>query len=287
MTMTESNNDATKKKDSEGSSRIRFSQIVGYAMIVMAWVGIAVFIAAMVLSPFAIYRGAQALGNVAGETAEFVLSISQTMEDVSDTLENAGKVVRDTSEKLGSVNLSLDSAVPFLTSVGELVGESAPDTIESTYNALQSVEQGARSIDSVLQALSGIPFIPIRYDPDRPFSESLSSTAESIEPLPDTLRGMQSDIDAFAETIGEVQPGLKTTANDLKDIAVNIEAVSDSLKFQAEYLERLYDSMVWISENVFAWSLPAILLTELFLLWIMFSQVTILYVGRRVRDGEF
>ena len=174
-----------------------------------------------------------------------------------------------------------------VNSVGELVGESAPDTIESTYNALQSVEQGARSIDSVLQALSGIPLIPIRYDPDRPFSDSLSSTADSLEPLPDTLRGMQADIDAFAETIGEVQPGLENTAKDLEDIAVNIDNVSDSLKFQAGYLERLYDSMIWISENVIAWSLPAILMVEFFLLWILFSQVTILYVGRRVRDGEF
>ncbi len=95
--------------------------------------------------------------------------------------------------------------------------ENLPDTIRATQTSLDTAQQSAATIDTVLRAMSGIPLIgpSIGYDPDVPLSDALGQVATSLENMPDTFIGMQDN--------------LKTTQNSLQTFEADLTVMADSV----------------------------------------------------------
>ena len=282
--MTSSNGSNEEDKSSENQSSHNPHLWVGRIMYSAGIIGIVVVILVMIAVPF--------IGNQAGAKLETsLLALADGLDDLSttivianDSMDKAAKVLLSTAITLTDVNASLDEVVPFLDTVGTIVGETSPETIEATHDALVSAETGAKAIDGVMRALSTVRFITgINYNPSTPLDDALVRSAASLEPLPDELRQIQDELSGFTSTIENIQPSLGLTAFALEDLGESMGTIQSEIEDQADFLGTSASEVRRAGEGISSWVWILVVVIEILLLWAILGQITILYVGGELK----
>jgi methyl-accepting chemotaxis protein len=250
-------------------------------------IGVIAVILVMIAAPF--------IANQAGATLETnLLALADGLDDLSttivianDSMDKATKVLLSTAITLTDVNASLDEVVPFLDTVGTIVGETAPETIEATHDALVSAETGAKAIDGVMRALSTVSFITgMKYNPSVPLDDALVRSAASLEPLPDELRQIQDELSGFTSTVENIQPSLGLTATALEDLGESMGTIQTEIEEQADFLGSSASEIRSAGEGISSWIWILVVVIEILLLWAIFGQITILYVGGELKRNN-
>lgn len=257
---------------------------VGRLMYSAGIIGIIIVILVMIAVPFIANQVGASL-----ETSLFTLAgglddLSATIVLANDSMDKATRVLRITAITLTDVNASLDEVVPFLDTVGTIVGETAPETIEATHDALVSAEAGAQAIDGVMRALSTVSFITgINYNPSTPLDDALVRSAASLEPLPDELRKIQDELSGFTSTVENIQPSLGLTASALEDLGESMGTIQSEIEEQADFLGSYASEVRGAGEGISSWVWILVVVVEVWLLWAVFGQITIIYVGGELK----
>lgn len=282
--MTSSNETNEEGSSSENQSSHNHHLWVGSVMYSAGIIGIIVVILVMISVPF--------IANQVGATLETsLLTLADGLDDLSttivianDSMDNATKVLRSTAITLTDVNVSLDEVVPFLDTVGTIIGETAPETIEATHDALVSAETGAQAIDGVMRALSTVSFITgINYNPSTPLDDALVRSAASLEPLPDELRKIQDELSGFSSTVENIQPSLELTASALEDLGESMGTIQSEIEEQADFLGLSASEVRGAGEGISSWVWILVVVIEILLVWAIFGQITIVYVGGELK----
>jgi methyl-accepting chemotaxis protein len=256
---------------------------VGRIMYSAGIIGIVVVILVMIAIPFIANQAGAKLETSLLTLADGLDDLSITIVIANDSMDNATKVLLSTAITLTDVNASLDEVVPFLDTVGTIVGETAPETIEATHDALVSAETGAKAIDGVMRALSTVSFITgLKYNPSTPLDDALVRSAASLEPLPDELRQIQDELTGFTSTVENIQPSLELTASALQDLGESMGTIQSEIEEQAVFLGSSASEIRGAGEGISSWVWILVVVIEVLLLWAIFGQITIIYVG-----GEF
>ncbi len=261
---------------------------VGRVMYSAGIIGIIMVILAMIVVPFLAARVGATLETSLITLADGLDDLSATIVLANDSMDKATRVLLSTAITLADVNMSLDEVVPLLDTVGTIAGETAPETIEATYDALVSAESGARAIDGVMRALSKVSFITgIKYNPATPLNDAMVRSAASLEPLPDELRKIQDELSRFTSTVEDIQPSLGQTASALEDLGKSMGAVQSTLEEQADILESSASELRGAGEGISSWVWVLAVVIEILLLWAILGQITIMYVGGELkREGS-
>ncbi len=245
--------------------------------------GMMVIALAMVLTPLGVWRlsragqaGLQAGGTWARQTAE-------TLRKGSDGLDSASAALESSSQALRSVGTSLDEAQPLLTSIGDVLGNQAPDAISTARQSLINAESGAQSIDRVLRSLS---FLGIGYNPDQPLAQALADTAESLAPLPTGLSDASDHLATTQTDIQHVSRDVVQVSDDLASMATQIAPVAEDLGRQADQLDELAASIELSAQRLPIWIWAGVVLVELLLLNGAITQYAVWTVGRREDSGS-
>jgi hypothetical protein len=123
---------------------------------------------------------------------------------------------------------------PLLNSVGSLLADELPQSIEATQHALISAQDGAAAMDRVLR---GLRLLGLDYDPELPLDQSLAQTADSLDGLPEALRQTeqdlsqsQDDLTQMGDDLALLAKNLDAFSNDLDDIVTEIQGVTENLE---------------------------------------------------------
>ncbi len=202
-------------------------------------------VAALVLPVVAVRAGRSAQGALdqgaatARELAVTVRTSRAGIDSASLALESAAQALRTTEQGLANSD-------PLLRSVGDLLGEELPTTIEATRAALLGARQGAAAMDRVLR---GLRFLGLDYDPEQPLDESMEETATSLEPLPNSLRAVEGELDTSREDLTSVSQDLRAVSADLDELADQLGNMADSLQGYAADLDQAADSLEWAGQR--------------------------------------
>jgi len=208
------------------------------------------------------------------------------VENVSSTLDVVETTLQATSEGLVVVGESLDSVIssisglestvttlaksiedtaPLVSSLGTLTGDVLPDAIISAQTSLESAQDGARIIDTVLKALT--IFNRSAYEPEVPLHEALGNVSEGLNDIPeslatmetslnstyDNLEVMQADISLIAEDIAAINEGLEEGKNVLKQYQELISEVQTRIdRFQSR-LPSIVQTLAWVLTFILIW----------------------------------
>ena len=214
-------------------------------------------------------------------TADTLRSISDSMEATSSSLIAASDVLESAGSTLLSISNTVKDTKPLLTSAAGVVGDVGENTLEKTNRALETAQSAATAVDGVLRALAFLP-IGINYDPQSSLGDSLAEIADGLAPLPEGLIDVSEKIYDTAEGFDEVSEGLDQTGGDIQKLSADVGELGEqlgilaiSLGTQADNLDQLVEripTIVWISVAVL----------ELFVLGVLFAQVTVILVGTRL-----
>ena len=112
-----------------------------------------------------------------------------------------------------------------MTTLADLMKNELPTTISSTQTSLISAQESARIIDTVLRALTRIPFVQRPVQPARAAAYRPGVVSDSLDGLPGSFITM-------GDSLTEASENMQTMQTDVTLIATNIDTIQASLKAQ-------------------------------------------------------
>lgn len=214
-------------------------------------------------------------------TADALRTISDSMEATSSSLVAASDVLDSAGSTLLSISNTVKNTKPLLTSAAGVVGDVGKNTLEKTNQALESAQSAATAVDGVLRALAFLP-IGINYDPESSLGDSLADVADGLAPLPEGLIDISEKIYDTAEGFDEVSGGLDQTGGDIQNLSADVGELGEQLGTLATSLATQADNLDELVEKIptIVWTSAVVL--ELFVLGVLFAQVTVILVGTRL-----
>lgn len=178
------------------------------------------------------------LGQATDDSLEVTI---ETLDAVDDTIDLAADVLGSTTEAvdalagtLNAVSGSFDTGTTAIVDIAGLADTVGP-SIEEAATAVQRLETVGSDIDSVLGALSNIPFGP-DYDPSAGLGETFGSVADALEPLPDQLSTTAQSLTDFTDSAGGLQ-------DQLTELAASVQSVSTDLAASDELVDQYRTSV--------------------------------------------
>lgn len=220
------------------------------------------------------------------------------IDNISDTLDLVGSTLQATADGLVVVGESLDSVIsslaglestvdtlaksiedtaPLVNSLGTLTGDVLPNAVTSAQTSLESAQDGARIIDTVLRALT--IFNRSAYEPEVPLHEALGEVSEGLNDIPDSLTTMEDSLDSTYSNLEVMQAEISLIAEDIGAINKGLE---EGQKVIEQYQELIADMQTRI--DGFQSRLPSIVETfawvsTFILIWLGIAQVGLLTQG--------
>jgi uncharacterized phage infection (PIP) family protein YhgE len=212
------------------------------------------------------------------EVSTFVSSAEESLSLASTTLSDTSDLLVETGEFIQDSNI-------LIRSVGKIIGEEAPTTIESTQDALEAAQSGSRAIDTMLRGLSVLePMTGFSYNPEKSLSQSLEEIVAGLEPLPETLREVQRQLNQAADELDEVHPSLDLVSQDLIRLSENIGELSSQIKLQGERLNPFPDLVENFIHGVAAFSRISTIILCVFLVLGAISHLSVFLFGNQMRS---
>lgn len=222
------------------------------------------------------------------ETASTEIThIEDTLTQTSVTLDQLVGILDTTTGSLNEVQMGADDMDALLESVSTFLSGEAPDTIESARDALQSTQDGARAMDRVLRGLATVSFLTgVDYDPEQSLDASLAEVAESLSPLPESLRQVSGDVDGLRSNLDQLSESLVTMQEDLPGLQTELASSSQTLQQNAEAAGQLAESAAAAAQRLQQFKFLFAILSLFLTLNFCAVQWVIWQVARQRKPGK-
>lgn len=204
---------------------------------------------------------------------------SDTLDTTADGLAIAWQSLNTSTASITALQNSLeataetiDRTTPLVNTLVGLTRDDLPNAVSAAQTSLVSAQESARIIDSVLRALTSIPFVPDDlYSPPIPLHESLQQVAESMQGLPEAfdtieesllsagnnLEVVQVDFRLMAADILEIQTSLEEAQSVVNDYQALVADMQMRVDRQIERLPGLLNLLAWVITFILAWTAVA------------------------------
>ena len=196
---------------------------------------------------------------------------------IDDSLTGAVNSMQALQDALRTTGETIRSTDPMLATVTDLMNGGLPKTIRATQTSLDTAQESAKIIDTVLEALSIFPFVT--YDPEKPLHESLNEVSENLGEFPKSFSAiaqsldnsrsqmeiLQADLALMAEAIGQIEEGLDQSEATLDQYKRSVETVLTQLEAIEDGIPTFVDRVIWIG--------------SIFLVWLALAQIGLFMQG--------
>jgi chromosome segregation ATPase len=232
-------------------------------------------------------RWVDAINDSATKFLGEIEEVSSLVSLAEESLTLASTTLNDTSDLLMETSEFIQDSNILLRSVGKIIGEEAPATIQSTQNALEAAQTGSRAVDTMLRGLSVLePITGFSYDPEKSLSQSLVEIEDGLEPLPETLREIQRQLNQAADELDEVHPGLDLVSKDLIRFSEETEELSTQINMQEERLNLIPDFLENFLHRVAAFGRISTIILCVFLVLGAISYLSVFLFGDQMRSRQ-
>jgi uncharacterized protein YoxC len=216
-----------------------------------------------------------------------VEEVKSLLVSIENSLSSASVALSDTSELMADTGEFIQNSSSLLRSVGSVIGEDAPSTIQSTYDALEAAQSGSKAVDAMLRGLSILePVTGFSYDPEKSLSQSLEEVANGLKPLPESLREIQSQLNQVATELDDVHPTLDEVALDFMDFSESTAELSTALDSPVESIRSLASDADEFLQGVASFGRISTIIVSVFLIFGAISQLSLYLVGYQMRSRK-
>ncbi len=255
-------------------------RVVGIVLILGALAGLVVNIAGLTFVPRVEEQVQTVVQKALNDFNNTLTTISTSLTVVNRSLENAEKTLDVAVTTTHNVAKAVDDTIPLLDTVSDLTGKELPGIVSSTQNSLAAAEQGAQTVELLLNTLNTIPLLNIPpYNPPVPLNESLNNISASLEPLGDSFSQIEANLKDGSESITQVTDDINQLADTLAEVDNTlIEAKGVNREFQKalDQQKEIIDTIQTNIEPAILWSSRAV---SLVLIWLVIAQLGLLWQG--------
>ncbi len=161
----------------------------------------------------------QTVVETVGVTKRVLVGVSDTTRVVDDVFSDVAGSLRGVQGTLADSSLTLTRASAVTGSLGSIITEQVPDSVEAVREALPALIGTAGVIDS---AMRGLSFFGVNYNVEVPLDESLAEIDLRLAEIPVLLRAQQDTLSGVAGDLGDFSSDALTIADDVGSIRVRL-----------------------------------------------------------------
>ena len=199
---------------------------------------------------------------------------------VDDTLTNTISDLISIENTVQTAGRGIDDSVPMVESLSVLMSENIPQAISATQTGLSTLQDAAGTLESTLQLITSIPFLPIEgYDPDVSFSAALEEVSQSLDAIPQSLSEMDNPMNTTEGNLIMLGAQINIIArniSDLQDSFYEIQLVFDQYQ---EVISEVQDKLDYFSENLQTGITVSAWIFTIIFIWLGIAQVGLLTQG--------
>jgi hypothetical protein len=243
-------------------------KVIGYTFIVAAILGLIFSLAGIVLVWVVKTPLTSNLVSTLDLIDNTLEATSEGLTIVDDTLTRTISDLNSIENTVQTAGKGIDESVPMVESLSIMMSDNIPQAISATQNGLSSLQDAAGTVESTLQLLTSIPFLPIDgYDPDVSFSAALEDVSQSLDAIPETLSEMETtmnttegnlimlgaQVNIIARNISELQDSFYEIQLVLDQYQNVITKVQEKLDVFQDNLQMGITVTAWIFTIIFVW----------------------------------
>lgn len=213
--------------------------------------------------------------------AEAIVQTSNEMVTLSDqVLITTTAELTHLEESLLTMTALLQDVDPLLTSLQELTGENLPETLAATQNSLATAQQSADIVDTVLRAVTAIPFFPGEpYDPQIPLSDSLGQISESLSTIPPVLGAITSELESAQTNLTNLDRDLANIVSTTRQAQTDLNATQSVLNQYLNHLDEAQKKIDAAQKAAPTWINQITWVLVFVLSWLGLMQIGLLLQG--------
>ena len=265
-------------------------RILGLIIILTAILGLAVCLIAIVAGP-------PVLDRFAADIDDSMASIGGTLDTVSETLRFAQVTSSQVITGLSTAETSvmntaeiINQTRPMLLSAGTIVTVDVANGLDQVQAAIPTLAQLAGNVDKTLNFLSTVNILGFKlgidYNPAVPMDQSITMIGNSLNGIPEKLRGMSTSIIATDQALDTTVTNLNTIGSNLQYINASFSQFSGMFGTYLQNTTEIKQRLL-VTQNLLHNDLQSIKIGLLIVLaWLGLTQLAPLYVGVSLLTGR-
>jgi hypothetical protein len=268
-----------------------------------------IFILVGVVGLFLSFRGMQLghqlVDNTVSQLDQLLLTATDTLTNTENTLLLTQAALADVQTMMGTVELTTDNVAqtisetkPLLEQSNMVVTQQVPDSLETLQETIPTLQEVAANIDSALRTLTRFRIdrnilgfelnydLGINYDPDIPFDVAIMELGNSLDGVPESLRGLEIYLSVATGNMDTMSLDLHQLADDVNALNERLLEMDPLLMEYIRIVVELNDSMRLyrgqLAEKGEGWK-TAITIT---FVWLALLQLPPLYLGYELVTGQ-
>jgi methyl-accepting chemotaxis protein len=263
-------------------------KIIGYTFIVAAILGLIFSLAGIVL----VWAVKTPLTTNLATSLEL---IDTTLEATSSGLTVAEDTITGAVTDLGSIENTvqtagkgIDDSVPLVESLSTLLSENLPQAINATIVGLDTMQEAAGTLESSLQLITSIPFLPIEpYDPEVSLTDSLADVSQTLEAIPESFSEMETTLNTTRGNLVMLTAQVNIIARNISELKNSLYEIQFVFDQYQEVISKLQEKLDSFQDNLqLGITITAWIFTIIFI-WLGIAQVGLLTQGlERIDRGS-
>ncbi|MCP4417621.1 MAG: hypothetical protein GY805_13435 [Chloroflexi bacterium] len=268
-----------------------FRKISGLVLLIIGLLGVFLSIGGIIYSGRAVDAVVKVLDDTLGLTGTSLATVEDTLSLAQSTIGDVNASLVTVETTADTLAKTLEDTQPLLEEVAQIVGEDAPDSIESVQQAVPDMAEVAGVIDDTLLTLNNFKFeqeilgfelnfdLGVNYQPTVPFDETVNDLGSSFEGLPERLRDLEPSLIAANGNLGTVSENIYAVSDDLVTINDRVAEVDPLLGDYIGLVQDITNTLNQTQSTIKAQAGNAKLALQIVMAWMGFLQFSLLYLG--------
>ncbi len=209
-----------------------------------------------------------------------VSTTSLGLSAISDTFKTVSSNVEALQTTTLSLAQSIHGAQPMMDTLGKLVGQDLPNTINATQISLDSASASALLIDNVMGSITNLPLLGLeKYAPAVPLHTALGSVSGSLGKLTPALADMKTNLKLAQDNLGNIETEVLRMGSNIEQIKGNLENARQVIIQYQQESKVLLTQVESARKSLPGWTKSLALFLSLALIWLFITQIGLLFKG--------
>jgi prefoldin subunit 5 len=199
---------------------------------------------------------------------------------VDDTLTRTISELNTLENTVQTASKGVDDSVPMVEALSGLLSGSIPQAIETTQTGLTTLQDAAGTLESTLQLLTSIPFLPIEsYSPEVPFTTALEDVSLSLDAIPESLSEMEETLNSTQGNLVMLAAQVRIISRGISDLKADLYEIQLVLDQYQNVIATIQDKVDAFRANMYTIISVTVWLFTIIFIWLGIAQIGLLTQG--------
>lgn len=259
----------------------RLKRIIGIVLVSVAVVSLIISVSGLIGLWAFKQNAVAAVSNAAALLTDTLTTTDKALVAAEEVLQGTQGSIATLLSTTTTIAAALRDGQPTLQSVGRLLTEDFPKTLDSVDTAIDSASQAATAADDFLREISRIPLLNLNYQPAVPLSQSIAGIGDSLSSFPGTLDEVGSGLQQLNGNLAVIATQVDGLGATIRQIDTSLDEMPGVLRDYQRQLARVQPTLQSIQAGADQIITLFVTVLTFILLWIMAVQIIVLVVGWR------